>query len=244
MIKTIIIDDEVSAQETLAGMLKVFCPDVMVLGIAGSANSARELVKEYNPDLIFLDIKMPFENGFEFLESLEELRFNIIFTTAYNNYALKAIKFSALDYLLKPINVDELVLAVKKASKRTIHIDQYQILKEYQQNPNSNRIVLPYKSGIRIVNSIEIIRIEGVRNYSRVHLINSEKILVAKTLKEFEQLLDFSLFYRVHQSNIVNLKCVTAYIKGRGGQIQLIDNSIINLARSRKQEFISLLNKQ
>lgn len=240
MIRTIIVDDEKGAQETLSGMLNLFCKDVQILGMASSANEARSLIKELNPDLIFLDIRMPFENGFDLLESLDNHDFHVIFTTAYNNYALKAIKFSVLDYLLKPINVEELQKAVSKISKITVNKSQYNIFKAHQLNHKHEQIVLPHKEGFQIVNYREILRFEGERNYTNVYFLNGEQLLVAKTLKEYEELLSEHNFFRVHQSNIINMNCVKAYIKGRGGKIQLIDNTEVDLARSRKKEFLAL----
>lgn len=239
MLKTLIVDDELGARQTLSGMLNQYCPEIQIVGMASNVREARTLIKEKNPDLIFLDIQMPFESGFDLLDSLDSYPFHIVFTTAYNNYALKAIKFSALDYILKPINLDELIAAVGKASKTTINTDQFSILRAHQNDENEERIVLRFKDGFRVVNCREIVRFEGDRNYSWVHLVNGEKTLVAKTLKEFEELLTKYNFFRVHQSHLINLKCVREYIKGRGGTIRLIDGSEVDLARSRKQDFLN-----
>ncbi len=240
MIKAILVDDEKGALETLSGMLNLFCKDVQILGKASSANEARSLIKEFNPDLVFLDIRMPYENGFDLLESIGNHTFHVVFTTAYNNYALKAIKFSALDYLLKPINVEELQRAVSKVSKIVINKEQYNVFKAHQLNSKHEQIVLPHKNGFQVVNYNEILRFEGDRNYTNVYFLNGKQFLVAKTLKEYEELLKDHNFFRVHQSNIINIKCVKGYIKGRGGKIQLIDNTEVDLARSRKKEFLTI----
>ncbi|WP_203257999.1 LytR/AlgR family response regulator transcription factor [Hyunsoonleella ulvae] len=241
MIKTILVDDEKGALETLTGMLKLFCKDVQILGKASSANTARELIEKFNPDLIFLDINMPFENGFDLLGSLEHHDFHVIFTTAHNNYALKAIKFGVLDYLLKPINFKELQEAVAKVPRRKISKSQYNIFRAHQLDDKHEQIVLPHKEGYRIVNYKEILRLSGERNYTKIYFLNGEQLLVAKTLKEYEELLGSHNFFRVHQSNIINMNCVKGYINGRGGVIQLIDDTEVDLARSRKKEFLQLL---
>lgn len=238
MIKTILIDDEQGALETLSGMLNLFCKDVQVLGKASSASKARELIKKFNPDLIFLDINMPFENGFDLLESLEDHDFHVIFTTAHNNYALKAIKFGVLDYLLKPIDFKDLQKAVAKVPKRRTSKSQYNVFKAHKLDDKSEQIILPHKEGFKIVSYKEILRFEGERNYTKIYFINGEQLLVAKTLKEYEELLRDYDFFRVHQSHIVNMNCIKGYINGRGGKIQLIDNTEVDLARSRKKEFL------
>lgn len=242
MIRAILIDDEKGAIETLSRMLNVFCKYVQILGVAYSAQEARDLIAKTNPDLIFLDIKMPNETGFDLLQSLKNKTPHIIFTTAHSNYALKAIKFSALDYLLKPINVKELQDAVLKIyNVEESNKERYEVFKSHKLGKNPEQIVLPYKEGFRIVNCNEILRFEGERNYSRVYFLNGSKLLVAKTLKEFEELLGDLGFFRAHQSNLINMKCVKEYIKGRGGKIRLIDGSEIDLARSRKQNFFKLI---
>ncbi len=241
MIKAILVDDEKGAIETLSGMLNMFCSNVQVIGKAYSVIEARVLIKELSPDLVFLDVNMPFENGFDLLQSLDDYNFHVIFTTAYNNYALKAIKFGALDYLLKPIDFKELEKAVAKINKVGLNKSQYKIFKAHQLDDKEEQIVLPHKSGFKIVNYSEILRLEGDRNYTKIYFINGEQLLVAKTLKEYEELLSDYGFFRVHQSNIVNMNCIRGYISGRGGKIQLIDNSEVDLARSRKKTFLKLL---
>ena len=241
MIKAILVDDEKGALETLSGMLNLFCKEVQILGKASSANKARELIKKLNPDLVFLDVNMPFESGFDLLESLEHHNFHVIFITAYNNYALKAIKFGVLDYLLKPINVKDLQDAVAKVPKKRISRSQYSVFKAHKLDHNNEQIILPHKDGLKIVSYKEILRFEGERNYTKIHFINSEQLLVAKTLKEYEELLSDYNFFRVHQSNIINMDCIKGYINGRGGKIQLIDNTEVDLARSRKKEFLQRL---
>lgn len=242
MIRAILVDDEIGALETLSGMLDLFCKEVQVVGKASSANQARDLIQKFDPDLIFLDIRMPFENGFDLLESLDSQTFHVIFVTAYNNYALKAIKFSALDYLLKPINVDELQTAVKKAAKANSSREQFDVLKAHQLNDKHEQIMLPFKDGFRVISIREILRFEGERNYTHVYFLNGDHLLVAKTLKEYEELLREYEFFRAHQSHIINMKCVKGYVNGRGGKIQLIDNTEVDLARSRKKEFLKFFD--
>ncbi|MCG8576679.1 MAG: response regulator transcription factor [Flavobacteriales bacterium] len=240
MLLTLIVDDEKGARETLSGMLRQFCPGVQIVGEAASVAEAKNLIKLYRPQLVFLDIQMPFETGFSLLNSLETKPFHVVFTTAHNNYALKAIKFSALDYILKPIDITELQNAVQKAKNSPIgDHEQIAVLQAHGSDEEHDRIVLPYRDGFRVISCAEIVRFEGERNYSWVHFINGQKILTAKTLKEYEELLLDRHFFRAHQSHLINLKCVRGYIKGRGGQIEFVDGSVVDLARSRKQDFLA-----
>lgn len=246
-IKAIIIDDEKSARETLSGLLSLYCEEVSVIAEAASISTGIDVIQKNQADLVFLDIKMSGGTGFDILEKLKEINFDIIFTTAYDRYALKAIKFSALDYLLKPINPDELIAAIAKVKKRKgIHQDQYvqnlRGLNEQLKNPGVklHRIALSTSSGLVMVEIKDIIRCEGYKNYTTFYLADHQKIVVSKTLKEYENLLDPDDFMRIFQSHLVNLNYVKRYIRGLKGQVEMADGSILPISREKK---IKLLEK-
>lgn len=243
MITAVIIDDEKSARETLSGLLKTYCPGVEILGTANSVEKGVELIVEQKPELVFLDVKMPFGSGFDLLERLPDITFEVIFTTAYDQYALKAIKFSALDYLLKPINVAEIKAAVKKVRESK---NQHLLNKKLEtfienitaKNKQLTKIVLPMSEGFKVVEVQEIIHCQSDGNYTNLFLMDGSKILSSKTLKDFDELLIEYNFFRIHQSHLINLNSVKHYDRGRGGQVKLSDGSTVAIARSKKAEFI------
>ena len=243
MIKAIIIDDEVHCLETLSLLLKEFCPEVQLIDQCRSAKKALEAIEKYKPELVFLDIEMPTMNGFEMLEQFTEIQFAIIFTTSYDQYAIKAIRFSALDYLLKPIDPKELLNAVKKVQEQR-HLpmaEQFQMLlrqingKDYQ----FHKIAIPTLEGFELIPADQVVRCEAADNYTYLHLKNKNKIVACRSLKEMEeQLKDFRFFVRVHHSYLVNLNEVVKYIRGDGGYLVMSDNSTINVSRSRKESLM------
>lgn len=254
-LRAIIVDDETNARETLLNLLQLTCKEVEVCGMAANVDSALKLLSEQNPDLVFLDIQMPEKSGFDFLKSLEKINFGVIFTTAFQEYAVKAFRFSATDYLLKPIDPDELVEAVEKfrSNLNKIGTGQLQILQEQFETvadipekirkPNENqRIALPAAEGIHIIELSEIIQCESMGSYTKFHLKNGQKVVVSRLLKEFEEILDNFQFFRVHQSNIVNLQYIKRYVKGDGGQVWMVDNEVVEVSRRRKDEFLELFS--
>jgi len=238
MIKAIIIDDEMHCIEALSILLQEYCADVKVMGQCRSAKKGLEEIEKIKPDLVFLDIEMPAMNGFDMLEQLEEINFAIIFTTSYDQYAIKAIHFSALDYLLKPIEVNELVNAVKKVREQR-HFpmaEQFQmLLKKINGKDDFNKIAVPTSEGFELVPADNVIRCEAADNYTYIYLKNKNKIVACRTLKETEeQLQDYNYFVRVHHSHLVNLNEVTKYVRGEGGYLVMSDGSSVNVSRSRK----------
>lgn len=249
MIKSIIVDDEKKARTILSGLLKAHCPEIEVIGEADSVISAEKLIREKNPDLVFLDIEMPFGNGFDLLEKTRDLTYDVIFTTAYNHYAIKAIRISALDYLLKPIDPDELVAAVKRfvEVKRNENILQNQInyllqeIKSGNTKNNIKKIAIPSIDGISFIEIDDIIRCEADANYTRIFTVNGQPILVSKTLKDYEDLLEEYGFVRVHHHNLINMNHVQKYIKGEGGYVIMTDGSSVEVSRRKKSEFLEKL---
>ena len=245
MIKAILIDDEVHCLDTLSILLKEYCPDVQVIEQCHSGKEGLLFIKKTKPDLVFLDIEMPGMNGFEMLEQLTDITFTIIFTTSYDQYAIKAIRFSALDYLLKPIDPIELISAVKKVMEQR-HLPlagQFQMLLNHIQHKDHqfNKIAVPTAEGFELISADQVIRCEADDNYTHLFLKNKTKITACRTLKEVEeQLHDFTFFVRVHHSHIVNLNEVTKYIRGEGGYLVMSDNSSVNVSRSRKEALLKL----
>jgi len=187
MIKSVIIDDEKKGRETLKNMLAKYCNNVEVVDEANSAKNGKEIIENHNPDLVFLDIQMPHGTGFDMLEDVEEVNFEVIFTTAYDQYAIKAIKFAALDYLLKPIDIDELKNAVDRVKNKLASVDTNKNFEIFLQNLKgiNKKIALPTAEGVSFIETKKIIRCEADGNYTCFFLANENKILVSKTLKEF-----------------------------------------------------------
>ena len=241
-INAIIIDDEKHVREGLYKIIKKYCADIQVLGLAESADQGIELIKDTHPDLVFVDVQMQEKNGFDMLKEIENIDFDVIFVTSFDHYALKAIKYSALDYLLKPVNIADLQMAVSKYDKRKK--EQVSVLLENLNNPsNSQKIVIRHAKGIRYAYDFEIIRCQSDGNYSNVFFEDGSHLLVAKTLKEFEELLPKDIFQRVHQSHIINIQFVKSYINGRGGTLEMKNGNLVSVARTRKKEILYRLNE-
>ena len=243
MINAILIDDEVHCMESLSILLNKFCPEVKVLERCLSAKQGLEATRKLKPDLVFLDVEMPSMSGFEFLEQFNEIPFSVIFTTAYDKYAIKAIRFSALDYLLKPIDPKELVAAVHKveAHNHPPTSEQFRMLLDKIQNKENGltKIAVPIVEGFELVKADDIITCEADNNYTYLHLKNKRKITACRTLKEVEEQLElFPSFIRVHHSYIVNLNEVTKYIRGDGGYLMMSDGSTVDVSRSRKTSLL------
>ena len=246
--KAVIIDDEKHCREVLATLLQKYCTDVVVTDSFADGEEALSQIEKASPDILFLDIEMPGINGFEFLERCPQKNFEVIFSTAYNEYAIKAIKHSALDYLLKPIDKDELIRAVEKAklhneSRTSSRVEQ--LLSVLSIKKNTKRFAVPSIEGLIILNSEEILYCESDGPYCTFHFTTSVKpLLTSKTLKEAEEVLhDVGEFFRVHNSFLINFKFVKKYIRGEGGEVIMSNGKTIPVARSRKQEFLKLLEK-
>jgi two-component system LytT family response regulator len=243
MIKAILVDDEVHGLDTLSILLKEYCPKVQIVDRCRSAKAALEVIENLKPSLVFLDIEMPGMNGFEMLEKFEVVPFAIIFTTSYDQYAIKAIRFSALDYLLKPIDPKELIVAVHKVQtqKQLPAAEQFQMLLSHVQHKETGfkKIAVPTLEGFELIPAEQVVRCEADDNYTYLYLKNKNKIVASRTLKEIEeQLQDFDFFVRVHHSYLVNLNEVTKYIRGEGGYLVMSDGATVNVSRSRKDSLM------
>lgn len=244
MLTAIIIDDELKGIIALRQKLKDYCPDVQIVGEAESAEEGISLIKLQKPDIVFLDIEMPHMDGFTMLQQLQEKDFHLIFTTAYDQYAIKAIKFAAFDYLLKPIDIDELKIAVSKINK--LHFSEtekkLEVLHQNMLDKNSfNKIAISTQNSLLLFEVNDIIYLEANRNYTTLYFKDHPKLMASKTLKEFEELLPSSIFFRIHHSYIININYVKKYLKGEGGQVELQNGTLLDVSRRKKEEFLKLL---
>lgn len=244
-ISCVIIDDEEHNLENLKLLLAKHCPEVNVFGMASSAKQGLEMITNYSPDLVFLDVEMPDKNGFDLLELIPVKAFEVIFVTAYNKYVLQAIKSCALDYLMKPISIQELQEAVRKVAnivEKKHENEKLKMLLQNLKNPNlSYKIALPTSEALNFVSIDQIVRCGGENNYTKFYLIDGTKILVSKTLKEWEELLSSHGFIRTHQSHLVNSFYVKSYIKKDGGYILMNDGSTASVSKKRKDYVLKQL---
>jgi two-component system LytT family response regulator len=243
MINAILVDDEMHCLDTLSILLEEYCPEVQILEKCTSGKAALLAIKQKSPNLVFLDIEMPVMNGFELLEHFHDIPFAVIFTTSYDQYAIKAIHFSALDYLLKPIDPKELVAAVQKVQrlKNLPSLEQFQVLLNHVQNKGSNftKMAVPTTEGYELIDTEDIMRCEADDNYTHIYLKSKNKVIACRSLKEIEaQLKGYPFFIRVHHSYIVNLNEVKKYVRGEGGYVIMSDNSTVNVSRSRKEALL------
>lgn len=246
-LKAIIVDDEKHSRETLNNLVIEFCEDVEVLTTASNIEDAVLAIKTLKPDLLFLDIELQTGTGFDILEQLNDVNFEVIFTTAFEQYALKAVKFSSLDYLLKPIDLDELQKAVEKAKKikdKNIYSKQLETLIHNlkQQQPINNKICLATADGYEFINVEEIMYCKAEGSYTSFKLINGINLLVSKHLKEYENLLTDQYFMRVHNSFLINLNEVKKYVKADGGYILMNNGEPVSISRSKKDDFFKIMN--
>lgn len=246
-IKTIIVDDEPGNVENLESLLKKHCPQVHVMATATQIWVAEQQIRTLKPDLLFLDIQMGNATGFDLLELLKERNFEVIFITAYDQYGIRAVKFSALDYLLKPVDIAELISAVQKAQKKIVQKQgsvQLNSLLDYlrQKDPKASKIALPQQQEIRFVPVMEIVRCEARNTYTYFFLNNGDNILVSKLLKEYDSLLAPCGFIRTHQSHLVNPAYVKSWLKEDGGSLLLEDGTKVPVSRPKREKVKLLLH--
>jgi len=242
-LKTIIVDDEPDAVDFISSIIGEYCPGLEVAGKAYDVKDGVQRIKELKPDLVFLDVEMPHGTGFDLLENFPDKDFDVVFITAFNHYAIKAIKFSAVDYILKPININEFIEAVNKVlQKRTSNLyrgnENIKILLENLRTGLPSRLAIPTSDGMEYLNPKDIIRIEADRSYSWFYITGNRKMLVSKNLKEFQDLLNDRYFFRPHNSHLINLKFVKKYIRREGGYIEMLDGSEVPVSRNRKELFL------
>jgi len=250
-IKAVLIDDEELAITALRDKLTEYCKEIEVIKTFSNPPEALKQLGSLDADVIFLDIEMPRMNGFTFLQKLETINFEVIFTTAYSQYAIQALRISALDFLLKPVDVNDLTEAVKRLKERirqrkpnhTLE-DQLQVLLDYQQKgaQSLGLIALPARDGLEFIDVNEIIKIESDSVYSILYLVNNKKMVITRTLKEMEEMLSQHQFFRVHKSYIINLRFIRKYVRGEGGTVLMADGSSVEVSRRSKQDFLKLFS--
>ena len=248
MIKALIVDDEENARGNLEVLLQDYCEEVTIVAMLDNVTDGLNAAKKHKPDLVFLDIEMNGETGFDLLSRLEDIDFDVVFTTAHSDYALKAFRFNATDYLLKPIDINELIGAVAKTSKRISNrlsknkLDQIISRATGTNNEIFKKIALPTVDGLIFVERDHVIRCESADNYTTFYLDDGCKIMVSKTIKHFEEMLSEHNFFRVHQSHLINLMHLKQYHKGEGGYAIMSDDSSVIVSRRKKEAFLSGLS--
>lgn len=248
MIKAVLVDDEKNALEMMEWLLTTYCPQVEIAAMCSSAEQGIEAVHTHRPDVLFLDIEMPKLNGFDMLEKFDKLFFDVVFCTAYDQFAIKAFKYSALNYLLKPVDPEDLKTTVQRIeAKKTIPTkEQFDLLLRNIQQPvktTPQRIALTTSDGLIFVPTADIIYCEAESNYTSVVLSGGKKILVSKVLKEIDEALSGPDFYRVHSSFLININRIKKFVRGDGGYIIMDNDATVSISRSRKQEFMELFSK-
>jgi two-component system LytT family response regulator len=239
MLKAAILDDEIKGSKLLAHKLDIFEDELQVIGIFNEPAKALDAIIELNIDVLFLDVEMPGMNGFQFLERLGTFNFEVIFSTAYDSYTLDALRISAVDYLLKPVDQDDLRTAITRLRKRVAEKQMYKAVK--LDKKQSNRLALPTAEGVYLVEKSNILRVEAMSNYSVFLLADGKKIVVSKTLKDYETVLDDEHFMRINRSVIINLDYVVKYRKGDGGTLELSDGAEIEVSPQKKDLLLQRL---
>lgn len=249
MIKALIIDDEAYARESLTKVINQYCQEISIVGIGENVVQAVELINRFSPDLVFLDIEMPNGNGFTLFDKIKNPSFETIFTTAYEEYAIKAFRFAALDYLTKPIDFRQLQESIERfKSKQKVELKEQRIellIENLSNKPSEfNKIVLPDYDGFSMVKISDIIYCKADGSYTEVYLLNGKKITTSRLLKSLEELLPEQTFYRIHKSYIVNLNLIKRYNKMDGHQVLMENNILLDVSERNKKEFLDkLLNR-
>jgi two-component system LytT family response regulator len=239
MLRAILIDDEKNNLTNLVQLLKTYCPNVEVVATAIDAAEGKSAILQYHPDLVFLDIQMPGKNGFELLRELQQYDFEVIFVTAYDQYAIQAVRFAAVDYLLKPVNIEELQAAVGRASakskdkKKNVQLEN--LIQLLQEQKEDHRIALTTMKETRFIRTSEIVRCESSNNYTIFFLAGGEKLTASKPIFEYEELLKGYGFIRCHQSHLVNRKYVKSWVKEDGGYLLLDNGHQVPVSKNKKE---------
>jgi two-component system LytT family response regulator len=243
--KAVIIDDEKDSREILANYVTRYCPDVTVCGFGSSVATGLEVIEKHQPDIVFLDIEMPYGNGFDLLDKVKKVTFETVFVTAFDNYAIQALNQSAAYYLLKPIDIDELIKAVDKIRKEREADNYTQHARVLLDNIKSGtqKIMLPTMEGFEIMTISNILYCEAADNFTKFYFENGAPLLICRTLKYFEDILQPHRFLRIHRSYLVNPDFVIRYSKGKGGYVTMKNNQELEVSPSKKKEFLDLFER-
>jgi two-component system, LytTR family, response regulator len=248
MIRSVLIDDESNSLEMMEWLLKTYCPQVSIEAMCNAADKGVAAINKYRPDVVFLDIEMPHMNGFDMLEQFDKLFFDVVFCTAYDQFALKAFKYSALNYLLKPVDPDDLKETIRRLEEKRSAPSKEQIellLQNMRQSmkPAIQRIALTTNDGMIFVATQDILYCQAESNYTTIVLKDTKKIMVSKVLKDIDETLSSSDFFRVHNSYLINLNHIKKFVRGEGGYVIMDDGTNISISRSRRQEFMEQFSK-
>jgi two-component system LytT family response regulator len=246
MLRAVLIDDDESNLSSLSEKIAKHCRQVQIISRCDNPEAGIQVIDELKPDLVFLDIEMPEMNGFVMLQQLSYRDFELIFVTAYDHYAIKAIRSCALDYLVKPVEIEELKAAVAKAEashNKLSSSSQLDLLLEHLQKKQPSILTIPTTDGLQFINIEDIIYLEANDNYSNIYLSNNQKFLVSRTLKDFEELLPSDIFVRIHHSNIVNKFFVDKYIRGEGGQVVMRNGNVLDVSKRKKSNFLQAIGR-
>ena len=244
MLKAVLIDDEESNLSSLSEKISNHCKQVQIIDRCDNPEEGIRIIDELKPDLVFLDIEMPQMNGFVMLQQLTYKNFELIFVTAYDHYAIKAIRSCALDYLVKPVEIEELKRAVARAEekkKQPPSSSQLDLLIDHLQKKQTKLLTIPTSDGLQFINIENIIYLEASDNYSNIYLSTDQKLLVSRTLKDFEELLPADIFIRIHHSTIVNKYYVEKYIRGEGGQVVMRNGNVLDVSKRKKSDFLQAI---
>ncbi|MDD3488808.1 MAG: LytTR family DNA-binding domain-containing protein [Paludibacter sp.] len=245
--RILIVDDEAPVRELITGVIENFCESAEIVGVADGVQSALDAIRLLKPDIVLLDVNLGDGTAFDLLSKIDPVNFAIIFITAYEKYAVSAFKFSAVDYIMKPVNIDELVAAIRKAAGKSEQQALNAKLKNFFDNLNSHpedkKIVLKTAESIFIVKVVDIIRCEADHNYSTFYLLNGKKVLVSKTLKDYEEMLSDFFFFRTHQSHLININHIVSFEKNDGGYLRMVDGSQVPVSKRKREELFELFNQ-
>ncbi|HEX5653509.1 MAG TPA: LytTR family DNA-binding domain-containing protein [Chitinophagaceae bacterium] len=248
MIRCVLIDDESNSLEMMEWLLKTYCPQVQIEAMCNAAGMGIEAIQKYKPDVIFLDIEMPHMNGFDMLEQFDKLFFDVVFCTAYDQFAIKAFKYSALNYLLKPVDPEDLKETIRRIEEKKTTPSREQLDLLFQSirqaaRPTIQRIALTTGDGMIFVPTQDILYCQAESNYTSVVLRDGKKILVSKVLKEIDETLSGPDFYRIHHSYLINLNHIKKYVRGDGGYVIMDNDVTVSISRSRRQEFMDMFSR-
>jgi two-component system LytT family response regulator len=242
MVKSVIVDDELKSRESLKKMIATFCEGIEVLAICQNVAEGIDAINRFKPDVVFLDIQMQGETGFDLLARVKSIDFEVIFTTAHSEYAIQAIKFSAIDYLLKPIDVTELQQAVEKVKSKqnTNFVERMQQLLQNMKSPNPEnyKLALPTAEGLTFIKVNDIMYLKASGNYTEIFMREGQKHLVSRHLKEYDDLLTEQSFFRIHHSTLINVNFIKSYVRGEGGYVIMTDSASLDVSRRKKEAFL------
>ncbi|MES2732113.1 MAG: LytTR family DNA-binding domain-containing protein [Bacteroidota bacterium] len=241
MLRSIIVDDELKSRESLKKMVTNFCEEVEVSALCQNVAEGREAIDQYKPDIVFLDVQMQRETGFDLLATVKKINFEVIFTTAHSEFAIKAIKFSAIDYLLKPIDIEELRKAVTKVEKKqneNMEGRLEQLIMNLKNGNENYKLALPTSEGLTFIKISEILYCKASGNYTEIFMLDGKKHLVSRQLIEYDELLSEQGFFRIHHSCLINLNYIKNYVKGEGGYIVMTDGASLDVSRRKKEAFL------